>query len=254
MHYRQHVRRAFAGQFPKTRFKENAMQKWILPLAVAASLSACGMMGTDSAENQGGEITSGGGANNEVLGPTNESPAEWPDDKRPYKNNGSSGSGSIESGTSGGTSNERLGPTNESPAEWPDDKRPYQNNGSSGSGSIEPGTSGGTSNERLGPTNESPAEWPDDKRPYQNNGSSGSGSMEGQTSGSSGPDAAVILDDPAPEIIIVEPIESAPSSSGSSESVTTGTGGASGSDTREPNERTPGEWPTDQRPYVEGQK
>ena len=159
------------------------MKKLLLPLACAVTLSACGMMGSGPEQNQEGEITTGGGATNEVLEPIDRTPADWPTDTRPYQKS-------------------------------------------------EPGQSSGSS------------------------GSSGSSSMSGQSSGAS---------DSAPEVIILTPAEGASSSSGSdsmesgsgsssSESVTSGTSGASGSDMREDVERTPGEWPTDKRPYVEGQK
>ena len=162
------------------------MRKWILPLALVSSLSACGMFGTGEMDQTGG-ISTGGGATNEVLEPTERTPAKWPTDQRPYMKN----------------------------------------------------------------------------EQDQSSGSSGASGTEGQTSGASTPDAEVIIIEPVEPVPVV-PVPSTGGASGmessgntgssATESVTTGTSGASGSDTRESVERTPGEWPTDQRPYVNEQK
>lgn len=153
------------------------MRKWILPLALVSSLSACGMFGTGEMD-QTGAISTGGGATNEVLEPEDRTPAEWPTDQRPYMKNeqdqssGSSGMKDQSSGTSAPDAEVIIiEPVPATGGTSGMDSHSSGTSGSTGSSeteSVTTGTSGASGSDQLEPTERTPAKWPTDQRPYVN--------------------------------------------------------------------------------------
>ena len=153
------------------------MLKRILPLALVTSLSACGMFGSNLDKNPEGEITTGGGATNEVLEPVDRTPADWPTDQRPYmKSEPGASSGSGASGTDSQTSGSSapdaeviiIEPVQPVPSTSGASGMESSTSGSIGSSATESVTTGASGSEQLEPTERTPAKWPTDQRPYVN--------------------------------------------------------------------------------------